>query len=116
MSTSVEKINTPKNVQYTNILSHSVKVPGLIFLSGSTPVGQDGKLVEGGIKVIISAPYPVPRIVLNCVLTVNQGAYCNILGLCQARVTDIVLLGPMYFELRQCPGSCWFFVATSSQS
>jgi len=48
---SIEKINTSENRQHPHILSHAVKVSGsLIFLSGSTPVGQDGKVVEGGIK------------------------------------------------------------------
>lgn len=40
---------------YTRVLNewhpaHATKVPGLIFLSGQTPVGSDGKVVEGGIK------------------------------------------------------------------
>jgi len=48
--TSIEKINAPENPQFTHILSHATKVPGLIFLSGATPVGKDGKVVEGGIK------------------------------------------------------------------
>ncbi|KIJ45269.1 hypothetical protein M422DRAFT_167330 [Sphaerobolus stellatus SS14] len=47
---SVEKINTPKNGQHPHILSHATKVPGLIFLSGQTPVGLDGQVVPGGIK------------------------------------------------------------------
>ncbi|ETW87169.1 hypothetical protein HETIRDRAFT_99559 [Heterobasidion irregulare TC 32-1] len=49
MST-VEKINAPENPSYSHILSHATKVPGLIFLSGQTPVGADGKLVAGGIE------------------------------------------------------------------
>ncbi|KAF9044568.1 Endoribonuclease L-PSP [Hymenopellis radicata] len=47
---SVERINSEKNSQFTRILSHATKVPGLIFLSGQTPVDGTGKLVEGGIK------------------------------------------------------------------
>lgn len=31
--------------------SHAVKVPGLIFLSGQTPVDENGKLVEGDVGV-----------------------------------------------------------------
>ncbi|KAF9535441.1 Endoribonuclease L-PSP [Crepidotus variabilis] len=49
MST-VEKINSSENPQFTHILSHATKVGGLIFLSGQVPNGKDGKLVEGGIK------------------------------------------------------------------
>ncbi|KAF8530950.1 Endoribonuclease L-PSP [Gautieria morchelliformis] len=46
---AVEKINSPKNGQHPHILSHATKIPGLIFLSGQTPV-EDGKVVPGGIK------------------------------------------------------------------
>ncbi|KAF8316168.1 Endoribonuclease L-PSP [Clavulina sp. PMI_390] len=42
---SVEKINSTEVGQHPHILSHAVKVPGLIFLSGQTPVGPDGKVV-----------------------------------------------------------------------
>jgi enamine deaminase RidA (YjgF/YER057c/UK114 family) len=54
---NIEKINTPENPQFTHILSHATKVPGLIFLSGSTPVDKDGKVVEGGIKVSSKLAY-----------------------------------------------------------
>ncbi|KAJ3987809.1 Endoribonuclease L-PSP [Lentinula detonsa] len=47
---SVERINSDENPKFTHILSHATKVPGLIFLSGQTPVDKDGKLVEGGIR------------------------------------------------------------------
>jgi len=47
---TIEKFNASENPQFTHILSHATKVHGLIFLSGSTPVGKDGKVVEGGIK------------------------------------------------------------------
>jgi reactive intermediate/imine deaminase len=47
---SLEKINTEALPKHTHILSHATKVPGLIFLSGQTPVGSDGKVVEGGIQ------------------------------------------------------------------
>lgn len=50
MST-IEKINSTENPTFPHILSHATKVPGLIFLSGQTPVGKDGKVVGGGIKV-----------------------------------------------------------------
>lgn len=68
MST-VEKINSSENPAHPHILctsplaggrprathalvwiAHATKVPGLIFLSGQTPVGSDGKLVAGGIQ------------------------------------------------------------------
>ncbi|KAI0076066.1 Endoribonuclease L-PSP [Panus rudis PR-1116 ss-1] len=49
MST-VEKVNAPENPKFPHILSHATKVPGLIFLSGQTPVDGTGKVVEGGIK------------------------------------------------------------------
>lgn len=48
---SIERINAPENSAFTRILSHATKVPGLVFLSGQTPVDKDGKIVEGGIKV-----------------------------------------------------------------
>ncbi|KAG8742206.1 hypothetical protein FRC10_001902 [Ceratobasidium sp. 414] len=47
---SAQAINTSKNGQHTHILSHAVKVPGLIFLSGQTPVDKTGVVVEGGIQ------------------------------------------------------------------
>ncbi|KAJ3750452.1 Endoribonuclease L-PSP [Lentinula detonsa] len=55
---SVERINSDENPKFTHILfiqlesqiAHATKVPGLIFLSGQTPVDKDGKLVEGGIR------------------------------------------------------------------
>ncbi|KAG8685931.1 hypothetical protein FRC09_014458 [Ceratobasidium sp. 395] len=46
----VQALNTLKNGQHTHILSHAVKIPGLIFLSGQTPVDKSGVVVEGGIK------------------------------------------------------------------
>lgn len=49
MST-VEKLNSSENPTYPHILSHATKVPGLIFLSGQTPVDSQGQLVPGGIK------------------------------------------------------------------
>ncbi|KAA1471526.1 Endoribonuclease L-PSP [Dentipellis sp. KUC8613] len=49
MST-VEKINSAENPTHPHILSHAVKVPGLIFLSGQTPVDRSGQLVPGGVK------------------------------------------------------------------
>ncbi|PSS37663.1 hypothetical protein EW026_g950 [Hermanssonia centrifuga] len=47
---SVEKINSSELPAHPHILSHATKVPGLIFLSGQTPAGADGKVVEGGIQ------------------------------------------------------------------
>lgn len=47
---SVEKINSTNNPAFPHILSHATKVPGLIFLSGQTPVGKDGVVVPGGIQ------------------------------------------------------------------
>ncbi|KAF9512886.1 hypothetical protein BS47DRAFT_1372666 [Hydnum rufescens UP504] len=46
---SVEKINSTAISQLPHVLSHAVKVPGLVFLSGQIPVGKDGKVVDGGI-------------------------------------------------------------------
>ncbi|CAE6419311.1 unnamed protein product [Rhizoctonia solani] len=48
--TTVERLNTPKNGQLPHILSHATKIPGLIFLSGQTPVDSSGSVVPGGIK------------------------------------------------------------------
>ena len=31
---SIEKINTPENMQLSSVLSHAVKIPGLVFCSG----------------------------------------------------------------------------------
>lgn len=36
--------------QADSIPAHATKVPGLVFLSGQTPVDQSGVVVEGGIK------------------------------------------------------------------
>ncbi|KAF5313040.1 hypothetical protein D9619_003554 [Psilocybe cf. subviscida] len=47
---SLEKINSPDNRDFSHILSHAVKVPGLIFLSGQVPADKDGNIVPGGIK------------------------------------------------------------------
>ncbi|KAF7792636.1 hypothetical protein EIP86_003733 [Pleurotus ostreatoroseus] len=47
---NVEKLNSTELPTHAHILSHATKVPGLIFLSGQTPVDSNGKLVEGGIK------------------------------------------------------------------
>ncbi|KAJ7597006.1 Endoribonuclease L-PSP [Mycena floridula] len=47
---SVEKINCTELLKYEHILSHATKVPGLVFCSGQTPIGSDGKVVEGGIQ------------------------------------------------------------------
>ncbi|KAF9457067.1 Endoribonuclease L-PSP/chorismate mutase-like protein [Collybia nuda] len=47
---SVEKINAPENPNFAHILSHATKVPGLIFLSGQTPVDKNGLVVDGGIQ------------------------------------------------------------------
>ncbi|KAG7099086.1 hypothetical protein E1B28_000961 [Marasmius oreades] len=46
----IEHINSNENSQFTKILSHATKVPGLIFLSGQTPVDKEGNLVPGGIR------------------------------------------------------------------
>ncbi|KDQ16808.1 hypothetical protein BOTBODRAFT_172905 [Botryobasidium botryosum FD-172 SS1] len=45
-----QKINSDQNGQFPHILSHAVKVPGLIFLSGQTPVNKEGSVVPGGIQ------------------------------------------------------------------
>jgi len=47
---SVERITAPDTASLPNVLSHASKVPGLIFLSGQTPVDKDGRLVPGGIQ------------------------------------------------------------------
>jgi len=47
---SIQKINSDQNGQHPHILSHAVKVPGLIFLSGQTPVNKEGAVVPGGIQ------------------------------------------------------------------
>lgn len=41
---------SPRLLVDTPHIAHATKVPGLIFLSGQTPVGSDGKVVEGGIQ------------------------------------------------------------------
>ena len=70
----IEKINAPENPQFTHILSHATKVPGLIFLSGSTPVDKDGKVVEGGIKVDSNYHLSSETVLIKIVLE-NQGAH-----------------------------------------
>ncbi|TCD62213.1 hypothetical protein EIP91_007218 [Steccherinum ochraceum] len=47
---SVERITAAENPTFPHILSHATKVPGLIFLSGQTPVDKEGKVVPGGIQ------------------------------------------------------------------
>jgi len=47
---SVEKLNSPDRPA-APMLSHAVKIPGLIFLSGQTPTDSAGKIVPGDIKV-----------------------------------------------------------------
>lgn len=74
---SIEKINAPENPQFTHILSHATKVSGLIFLSGSTPQGKDGKVVEGGIKVVQLLFYR-RRLCWTGTFPANEGAYCNV--------------------------------------
>jgi len=32
--TSIEKIDAPENIQFPHVLSHAVKIPGLVFCSG----------------------------------------------------------------------------------
>ncbi|KAF9475983.1 Endoribonuclease L-PSP [Pholiota conissans] len=48
--TSIEKINSPKNAEFSRILSHAVKIPGLIFVSGQVPADKNMQIVPGGIK------------------------------------------------------------------
>ncbi|OJA18130.1 hypothetical protein AZE42_05336 [Rhizopogon vesiculosus] len=47
---SIEKLNSPDR-PVAPMLSHAVKIPGLIFLSGQTPVDSAGNIVPGDIKV-----------------------------------------------------------------
>lgn len=37
-------------LKHAGTIAHATKVPGLIFLSGQTPLNKNGRLVEGGIK------------------------------------------------------------------
>ncbi|KAG2150040.1 Endoribonuclease L-PSP [Suillus cothurnatus] len=46
---SVQKINSPDRPQ-APMYSHAVKIPGLIFCSGQTPVDSTGKVVPGDVK------------------------------------------------------------------
>ncbi|KAI0348588.1 Endoribonuclease L-PSP [Trametopsis cervina] len=46
---TIEKINSTEHPTFP-VLSHAVKVPGLVFLSGQTPVDSNGNLVPGGIQ------------------------------------------------------------------
>jgi len=48
-------MSTPEKINVSSqavkpIYSHAVKVPGLVFLSGQTPVDKDGKVVPGGVQ------------------------------------------------------------------
>ncbi|KAK2461940.1 hypothetical protein APHAL10511_006403 [Amanita phalloides] len=45
-----EPVNSSEISTFKHILSHATKVPGLIFLSGQTPIDITGKVVAGGIK------------------------------------------------------------------
>ncbi|KAG2044886.1 Endoribonuclease L-PSP [Suillus americanus] len=46
---SVQKINSPDRPQ-APMYSHAVKIPGLIFCSGQTPMDSTGNVVPGDIK------------------------------------------------------------------
>jgi len=46
---SIQKINSSERPQRP-LYSHAVKVSGLIFLSGQTPVDKEGKAVPGDIQ------------------------------------------------------------------
>ncbi|KAG2154811.1 Endoribonuclease L-PSP [Suillus clintonianus] len=46
---SVQKINSPER-PLVPMYSHAVKIPGLIFCSGQTPVDSAGNVVPGDIK------------------------------------------------------------------
>ncbi|KAG2751959.1 YjgF-like protein [Suillus brevipes Sb2] len=46
---SVEKINSPERM-LVPMYSHAVKIPGLIFCSGQTPMDSAGNVVPGDIK------------------------------------------------------------------
>ncbi|KAF8844408.1 Endoribonuclease L-PSP [Paxillus ammoniavirescens] len=48
MST-VEKVNSTERPK--QLYSHAVKVPGLIFISGQTPIDKEGNIVSGEIEV-----------------------------------------------------------------
>lgn len=43
-------MNVLKYLPFKPLLAHATKVPGLIFLSGQTPVDIQGVVVPGGIK------------------------------------------------------------------
>lgn len=47
---SVERINSDENPHFSHILSHATKIPGLVFISGQTPVDKKGNLVQGTIQ------------------------------------------------------------------
>lgn len=93
MST-VEKINSSENPTHPHILctspcidgtplatharlyiAHATKVPGLIFLSGQTPVGSDGKLVAGGIQEH-TVRVPTDHVTRAAMLTAGTQAQC----------------------------------------
>ncbi|KAJ8595911.1 Endoribonuclease L-PSP, partial [Rhizopogon salebrosus TDB-379] len=50
----VQKINSPDRPTKP-MYSHAVKIPGLIFLSGQTPVDSAGNVVPGDIKRSLQA-------------------------------------------------------------
>ncbi|KAJ3524613.1 hypothetical protein NMY22_g10919 [Coprinellus aureogranulatus] len=47
---SVERINSEENAQFSHILSHATKIPGLVFVSGQVPNDVSGNLIQGSIQ------------------------------------------------------------------
>ncbi|KAJ3507761.1 hypothetical protein NMY22_g16829 [Coprinellus aureogranulatus] len=47
---SVERINSEENAQFSHILSHATKIPGLVFVSGQVPNDVSGNLIQGNIQ------------------------------------------------------------------
>ena len=85
-SEPVQKINSTKNATVKKflckplahrpieqvlmmLLAHATKIPGLIFLSGQTPVDQTGKVVEGGIE----------EHTVSCVDKINMRQKCKLI-------------------------------------
>lgn len=78
------------------MIAHAVKVPGLIFLSGQTPVNKEGKVVDGGIaEHTVGSPLHI---------------------LCSFTNEPNVTTGPVHQELDQRVECCRLFLGKGSQS
>jgi hypothetical protein len=74
--------------------AHATKVPGLIFLSGQTPVDGNGVLVPGGVQ---------------------EHTVCYLFYIKRTEPRDLFYLGTMHQQPWSCTQGCWILVGESRQ-